>query len=222
MNEPVKLPYRPYKEISLAEAIKWHDVGKIKQRFGTWVVTDWGIECLASYYPIEAKRLWEMDWTKHIAEKTWVVQKDFRAAYEAAKEYHARCRPMRREKVKLAEPKQSKATVRCRVWERDDGHCGVCGDSVVFGEMELDHIVPKSLGGDDDYDNLQPAHASCNRLKGGKNRILTRGEVAGRQFLAECEAEGNDWGVSFARMFLEVIRNWRSNGIPKFPKGAGE
>ena len=33
----------------------------------------------------------------------------------------------------------------------------------------VDHIVPKSKGGSDHPDNLQLAHARCNKIKG--NRI---------------------------------------------------
>lgn len=29
----------------------------------------------------------------------------------------------------------------------------------------VDHITPTSRGGCDDYDQLRPAHASCNRLR---------------------------------------------------------
>lgn len=34
--------------------------------------------------------------------------------------------------------------------------------------LTIDHIQPVAMGGTDDIDNLQPAHRSCNRLKGGR------------------------------------------------------
>lgn len=50
------------------------------------------------------------------------------------------------------------------------GMCGICGEDM-FGlesdsDIHVDHIVPVSRGGTDDYDNLQPAHAVCNIKKG--------------------------------------------------------
>lgn len=48
---------------------------------------------------------------------------------------------------------------------RNDGLCGICGQSIE-GEFHIDHIVPVALGGTDDEANLQPAHPRCNILKG--------------------------------------------------------
>lgn len=35
----------------------------------------------------------------------------------------------------------------------------------------VDHVIPRSLGGTDDLDNLRPAHYGCNAKRG--NRLLT-------------------------------------------------
>ena len=49
------------------------------------------------------------------------------------------------------------------------GMCGICGEDM-FGlesdsDIHVDHIIPVSKGGTNDYDNLQPAHATCNFRK---------------------------------------------------------
>jgi 5-methylcytosine-specific restriction endonuclease McrA len=47
--------------------------------------------------------------------------------------------------------------------------CWICqGD----GADTVDHIIPKSKGGGDDWENLRPAHRSCNGRRG--DDIVTR------------------------------------------------
>lgn len=53
------------------------------------------------------------------------------------------------------------------------GRCHLCGDRVRFEHYgrttrrgwEIDHDHPLALGGEHHFDNLEPAHASCNRSK---------------------------------------------------------
>ncbi len=55
-------------------------------------------------------------------------------------------------------------SIRERILKRDDNicqHCGQYGDTV-------DHIVPRRLGGDDNWENLQCLCRSCNYAKGGR------------------------------------------------------
>lgn len=54
------------------------------------------------------------------------------------------------------------------IYERDNGLCGICGQAVEFEEMELDHVMPLSKGGTHEPGNVQCAHATCNRRKGGR------------------------------------------------------
>lgn len=48
--------------------------------------------------------------------------------------------------------------------------CGLCGRAVSIGDMELDHINPRSGNPESfaDSTNLQPTHFSCNRIKGSR------------------------------------------------------
>jgi 5-methylcytosine-specific restriction endonuclease McrA len=47
--------------------------------------------------------------------------------------------------------------------------CWICGRGPVPGDpFECDHVVPLALGGTNDESNLQAAHASCNRRRGGQ------------------------------------------------------
>lgn len=77
------------KKTELEKAIKFYDISPVVKRFGAWVVTTYGIECLDHYYPIETSRVNETDWVDHMSEKTWVTIPDFAAALDYAKQLYA-------------------------------------------------------------------------------------------------------------------------------------
>ena len=64
--------------------------------------------------------------------------------------------------------------LRREIWDRDKGHCVLCG-SEVRGKLdkydrsdcigEIDHIVPLSRGGRTEADNLRLLCKRCNRTK---------------------------------------------------------
>src|SRR5574343_1443762 len=52
-NTPVVSQWRgPEDVLPVEEALKRHEVSPVVKRFGTWAVTSYGVECLATYYPI--------------------------------------------------------------------------------------------------------------------------------------------------------------------------
>ena len=53
-----------------------------------------------------------------------------------------------------------------------DGCCQMCGTEE---RLSVDHIVPRTLGGDDNPSNLQTLCSSCNSSKGG--RFFDRGRT---------------------------------------------
>ena len=66
-----------------------------------------------------------------------------------------------------------------RLWQVQSGCCALCGKPMPRSRFEVahatiwkrerptfDHIVPRAAGGPDREDNLQLAHARCNRRKG--------------------------------------------------------
>ena len=48
------------------------------------------------------------------------------------------------------------------------GHCNGCKYHYQFKDLEVDHIIPRAKGGQDDDKNLQLLCGNCNRRKGGK------------------------------------------------------
>ena len=57
------------------------------------------------------------------------------------------------------------AAIRREVWRRDQGRCVLCGSQE---RIELDHIIPVSLGGSSTARNLQILCQTCNRKKGAR------------------------------------------------------
>ena len=56
---------------------------------------------------------------------------------------------------------------RERVFMRDGRVCQVCGTDE--GEMHIDHIIPRKVGGDHSLDNLRVLCKNCNLRKGALN-----------------------------------------------------
>jgi 5-methylcytosine-specific restriction endonuclease McrA len=65
------------------------------------------------------------------------------------------------------------------LWLKQDGRCAICGEPMPRGRFDVphatvwkkrrptfDHIRPRAKGGMDDTENLQLAHAHCNKRKG--------------------------------------------------------
>ena len=103
-------------EISVKEAMKRFGVDSIIKRFGAWVVTDYGIECLARSYPIELHRVEENDWLSHMREKRWVNMEDFTMAFVYAESLFQKRKKFiledRQLKVFLCHGKEDKPKIR--------------------------------------------------------------------------------------------------------------
>ena len=56
---------------------------------------------------------------------------------------------------------------RKNIYLRDNHTCQYCGKS--GGNLTIDHVVPKSRGGDDTWGNLVVCCARCNNRKGNQN-----------------------------------------------------
>ena len=61
-----------------------------------------------------------------------------------------------------------------RLWRRSikehfDCTCVYCGETYDINELTLDHVHPRSSGGDTTYKNIVPACSKCNQEKGSNN-----------------------------------------------------
>jgi 5-methylcytosine-specific restriction endonuclease McrA len=61
-----------------------------------------------------------------------------------------------------------------RLWRRSikehfDCQCVYCGEHFETNELTLDHVHPKTFGGEDITSNIVPACRKCNQDKGSNN-----------------------------------------------------
>jgi 5-methylcytosine-specific restriction endonuclease McrA len=57
---------------------------------------------------------------------------------------------------------------RANVFARDDHTCQYCGERYAKGDLNLDHVVPRSHGGRSTWENVVTSCVDCNRRKGGR------------------------------------------------------
>jgi len=67
-------------------------------------------------------------------------------------------------------PHQTRALSRKNILLRDRNTCQYCSVVLPSGELTLDHVIPRSRGGNSTWENLVACCHSCNRRKG--NRML--------------------------------------------------
>ena len=100
----------------------------------------------------------------------------------------------------------TKTETRQAVLNRDNCRCRACGfsDSLT---MEIDHIIPRSLGGPDSLENLQALCSFCNNTKAN----LKIEDLAIRE---ACEGFGNQEDVTLNRLnFRQHIADTRERQI---------
>jgi 5-methylcytosine-specific restriction endonuclease McrA len=57
---------------------------------------------------------------------------------------------------------------RRNIFARDKNKCQYCGKRFPTSELSLDHVIPRSIGGKADWENIVCACAECNVRKGGR------------------------------------------------------
>jgi 5-methylcytosine-specific restriction endonuclease McrA len=65
-------------------------------------------------------------------------------------------------------PRASVRLTRRNLMFRDAHQCQYCGKRPNLRELNIDHVVPRSRGGDDSWENLVTACRVCNLRKGWK------------------------------------------------------
>jgi 5-methylcytosine-specific restriction endonuclease McrA len=65
-------------------------------------------------------------------------------------------------------PKQTVKFNRRNIFARDNNQCQYCGRKFPTAELSLDHVIPRSQGGQSTWDNIVCACVSCNVRKGGR------------------------------------------------------
>ena len=65
-------------------------------------------------------------------------------------------------------PKRHVRFSRITLMARDNFQCQYCGRRPHRAELNLDHVVPRSLGGRSTWENVVTSCVDCNRRKGGR------------------------------------------------------
>jgi 5-methylcytosine-specific restriction endonuclease McrA len=65
-------------------------------------------------------------------------------------------------------PKRQVRFSRYNIYARDKCTCQYCGRRLPRHELNLDHIIPRSLGGTSTWENVVCSCHDCNRRKGGR------------------------------------------------------
>lgn len=65
-------------------------------------------------------------------------------------------------------PRQEVKLNRRNIFARDHNSCQYCGKHYPTSELSLDHVIPRSQGGDNSWDNLVCCCTGCNSRKGGR------------------------------------------------------
>ncbi len=65
-------------------------------------------------------------------------------------------------------PRQTVKFNRRNIFARDNNQCQYCGKKFVLSELSLDHVTPRSQGGQTTWENIVCACVDCNVRKGGR------------------------------------------------------
>lgn len=58
-----------------------------------------------------------------------------------------------------------------------ESRCAYCGTDIIMKTMQVDHIHPKALLGDNDIENLNPSCKFCNSYKGCNSLEVFRAQL---------------------------------------------
>jgi 5-methylcytosine-specific restriction endonuclease McrA len=101
-------------------------------------------------------------------------------------------------------PIRLQVVTRKNLYLRDGNVCQYCGNKFRGEELTLDHIIPKSRGGKQAWENLATCCAPCNRRKDDRtpeeagmkllHRPLPASVHTGRHILRSMGLEVREWG----------------------------
>jgi len=101
-------------------------------------------------------------------------------------------------------PRQEVKLNRRNLFARDRNRCQYCGHHFPTSELSIDHVVPRTLGGRDTWDNLVCACVRCNARKGGRT------PEQARMSLIHTPAQPRRNPLISARIAQEKYQSWRA------------
>ena len=106
-------------------------------------------------------------------------------------------------------PRVSVRLTRRNLMFRDAHQCQYCGKRPPLRELNIDHVLPRSRGGDDTWENLVTACRVCNLRKGWKTPEEANMHLARRPFRPKWTMTaqillGSGWKFKEWEPFLKV------------------
>lgn len=80
----------------------------------------------------------------------------------------------RRTYINVRRRQEASGMKRMRIYMRDKFRCQYCGEKKAASELTLDHILPRSRGGDNSPVNIVTACVPCNNRKGSRTPAEAR------------------------------------------------
>ena len=80
----------------------------------------------------------------------------------------------RRTYINVRRRREASGMKRLRIYMRDKYRCQYCGEKKPVGELTLDHILPRSRGGDNSPLNIVTACVPCNNRKSDRTPAEAR------------------------------------------------
>lgn len=68
--------------------------------------------------------------------------------------------------------------IKERLHTQQGGLCHLCRQQLKLEDAELDHVIPVSLGGSDEAENIKLAHRFCNRSRRNSSVEAARARLA--------------------------------------------
>ena len=95
----------------------------------------------------------------------WDGDRVLRSAHD---EFHVPSVIRRRTYINVRRRREQSSMKRLRIYMRDKFRCQYCGDKKAATELTLDHILPRSRGGDNSPVNIVTACLKCNNRKSNR------------------------------------------------------
>jgi len=100
-------------------------------------------------------------------------------------------------------PRERVRLTRRNLFARERNQCMYCGTQFPTSELTIDHVVPRSQGGGDSWENLVAACRSCNARKGGRTP-----DQAGMALMRAPRAPRRNPSIT-ARLSSDRYASWR-------------
>lgn len=114
---------------------------------------------------VSVARAVTMVFKQSVAVEEWDGERVLRTPREA---YRVPSVIRRRTYINVRRRREASGMKRLRIYMRDKFRCQYCGDKKSASQLTLDHIFPRSRGGDNSPVNIVAACTPCNTRKGNR------------------------------------------------------